>query len=223
MTQIILEAKISGDGSTTLYRPDLDEHYHSIHGAIQESQHVFIQAGLELMTQSNINILEVGFGTGLNAFLTLLQKLAGKINYHSIEKYPIDEKFIKEINYPSYFGTENSTALFEKLHEALWGDDTFISNDFWLKKLNVDLLDFSADNFYDLVYFDAFAPEKQPELWNDEVFVMLYKSMRLNGILTTYCAKGSVKRSLMAAGFKVKRLPGPPGKRHIIRAVKQSS
>jgi tRNA U34 5-methylaminomethyl-2-thiouridine-forming methyltransferase MnmC len=222
MTKFFIEAKISGDGSTTFYRPDIDEHYHSIHGAIQESEHIFIKAGLMAVDKTNLNILEVGFGTGLNAFLTLLRKQSGNIYYHTIEKYPIDNEMVKKINYPTYFTNENAAQLFHQIDEASWGVETCITNDFWLTKLNMDLLDFSAEDIYDLVYFDAFAPEKQPELWSNQVFEMLYKSMRHGGILTTYCAKGSVKRSMMAAGFKVKRLPGPPVKRHIIRAVKLS-
>lgn len=217
-----VEIRLSADGSTTLYRPDLDEHYHSVHGAIQESMHVFIQAGLQRIECQNINILEVGFGTGLNAFLTLLNKKEGQINYHAIEKYPISEQIVETINYPQQFNLQNGNGLFQALHQAPWGKEVLITNDFTLRKLEIDLLNFASEIRYHLVYFDAFAPEKQPELWTDQVFETMFKHMQTGGILTTYCAKGAVRRSMLAAGFKVERLPGPPGKRQMIRAIKES-
>lgn len=220
MDSYSIETRISGDGSTTLYRVDLDEHYHSIHGAIQESEHVYIDAGLRAVHNSSIHVLEVGFGTGLNALLTLLRKGDSHICYHSIEKYPLPGHLIDTINYPSCFSSTDALNFFQLMHLAPWNVETAIAKGFLLTKLHVDLLDFRAENCYDLVYFDAFAPEKQPELWSRSVFEMLYAAMRKGGVLTTYCAKGSVRRTMMAAGFLVERLPGPPRKIHILRAVK---
>lgn len=215
-----LELKISGDGSTTLYRPDLDEHYHSVHGAIQESEHVFIEAGLKKVDAIPLSVLEVGFGTGLNAFLTLIHKPEGKLIYHAIEKYPLPDDIIKSINYSGYYDDDAPVSLYKSLHEAPWSSETCIKDEFYLTKLKMDLLDFSSVDCYNLVYFDAFAPDKQPELWSDEIFAMLFKAMKKGGVLTTYCAKGVVRRSLIAAGFEVERIPGPPGKREMIRAHK---
>lgn len=220
MINYSLELIISGDGSTTLYRPDLDEHYHSVHGAIQESEHVFIEAGLKKSDAIPLSVLEVGFGTGLNAFLTLLHKPEGKLIYHAIEKYPLPDEIIKSINYSDYYNDDAPVCLFKSLHDAPWNCETFIKDEFYLTKLKMDLLDFSSEDCYNLVYFDAFAPDKQPELWSDEVFAMLFKAMKNGGVLTTYCAKGVVRRSMISAGFYVERIPGPPGKREMLRAHK---
>ena len=159
-----LEIKISEDGSSTLYRPDLDEHYHSVHGAIQESMHIFIDAGLKQCTEHPINILEIGFGTGLNALLTMLNAEDLSITYHSIEKYPIDFEIISLINYPEILSNKAKT-WFDKIHEASWNIEHNITQTFILQKIKADFADcILPDNFYNLVYFDAFAPEKQPEL-----------------------------------------------------------
>ena len=215
-----LEIKISEDGSSTLYRPDLDEHYHSIHGAIQESMHIFIDAGLRQYSERQINILEIGFGTGLNTLLTILETENASVNYHSIEKFPVEYEIINLINYPEILGNK-AKIWFDKIHEVSWNIEHKITPTFNLQKIKSDLIDcVLPDNFYNLVYFDAFAPEKQPELWNIEIFDKIYNSMKDKGILTTYCAKGSVRRAMQACGFKVERIQGPPGKREMIRAVK---
>lgn len=216
------ELRISEDGSSTLYRADLDEHYHSFHGAIQESMHVFIEAGLKKATQkSALNILEVGFGTGLNALLTMLYVPERLVHYHALEKYPVATDLTAAINYPQLLGGDEVRRSFNAMHACAWGQEVAIQPQFLLTKQEVDLCDFQSENLYDLVYFDAFAPDKQPELWTDAIFKSIYGMMAEKGILTTYSAKGSVRRSLQAAGFVVERIPGPPGKREMLRAVRE--
>ena len=218
-----IEYRISEDGSSTLYRPDIDEHYHSIHGAIQESEHVFIRPGLDYFTGQDASILEIGLGTGLNALLTMIYKKERTIRYHAIERWPLDKKIVSGINYPECLSSTNPDAekYFKKIHESPWNQTSQIAPSFSLLKENIDLRSFENRNSYDLVYFDAFAPDKQPELWTPEIFKKIVDGMNQDGILTTYSAKGSVKRALTEAGMKVFKLPGPPGKRDIIRAIKK--
>ena len=156
----------------------------------------------------------------LNVFLTLMHQGDRRIVYHTIEKYPLPGAVVQKINYPDYFPSEASNELFLQLHDAPWGEPFSVTEGFELMKLSIDLLDFKAQTEYDLVYFDAFDPAKQPELWSDAVFAMLFKAMKQGGVLTTYSAKGAVRRSMMAAGFRVERIPGPPGKRQMLRAFK---
>ncbi len=215
-----IEIKISGDGSTTIFIPEINEHYHSYHGAIQESNHIFIKEGLLKLTDPDVNVLEVGFGTGLNTYLTVLNKAGKKIRYHSIEKYPLPVSIINSLNYPTILQPGGENNLFKLIHQSPWGIETNIDTDFWLNKFNTDLLNFESDKEYNLVYFDAFAPEKQPELWTFQVFEKINKLMSKNGVLTTYCVKGIVKRAIKEAGFSIELIPGPPGKREILRAVK---
>ena len=215
-----IRGKITEDGSTTLYRPDLDEHYHSIHGAIQESMHVFIEAGLNKCKSDSLKILEIGFGTGLNALLTMLNSDRKQIVYHSIEKYPLEKNIVDKLNFPDIINSSVSANWFKKIHETQWNTEYEIEPWFKLKKMETDLLEHVFETGYDLVYFDAFAPEKQPELWNIEIFQKIFDSMSENAILTTYCAKGSVRRAMLSCGFKVERIPGPKGKREMMRAIK---
>lgn len=213
---------ITKDGSSTLYNSSFNQHYHSIHGAVQESKHVFMKMGWEeaSQTKSEISILEIGFGTGLNAFLVLqecLRDVSRKCFYTSLEAFPVDEHLIAELNYAD----ENEGELFQSLHNAEWNADEVISNNFILKKINIKLEDyFPGANSFDLIFFDAFSPEAQPELWTEGIFRKLYDGMKQGGILVTYCAKGQVRRNLIAAGFNVERLEGPPGKREMLRAIK---
>ncbi len=207
------------DGSATLFVPELDEHYHSTKGAHTESQHIFIDMGLKASKAEVPCVLEVGFGTGLNALLTLEEADKGqrKVEYISLERYPLTWQEIEPLNY-------SNNPLFEKMHSTPWEERTIISPYFALKKVeadaNVCIAQLEPESI-DVVYFDAFAPEKQPEMWNSAIFEQLYAAMRIDGILTTYCAKGVVRRMLQAAGFMVERLPGPPGgKREILRANK---
>ncbi len=209
----------SKDGSHTLFVPGLNEHYHSVNGAIQESLHVFIEAGLYQIKKENINILEFGFGTGLNAFLTAIKKHNKKIFFHSLEKYPIDSSTIKTLNYKDAFDGKY-TEVFSKLHECNWEHRCEISDYFSLLKTECDFKNVKLTSQYDLIYFDAFAPDIQPKLWTREIFEKAYNALLPNGILTTYCAKGIVRRTMQEVGFKVERLPGPPGKREMLRAIK---
>ncbi len=217
-----MQLKITGDNSHTLYVPELDEHYHSVHGAVQESEHIFIKNGLAKCRKKTLNILEVGFGTGLNAFLTYCyaQKENLNINYTGIEKYPVPSDVILELNYAEQ--THYSSDVFLKLHKTAWEIPTALSDNFTLLKLQVDLLNFTSSDKFDLIYFDAFAPEKQSHLWTETVFQNLYNVLNINGMLVTYSAKGTVKQALRSAGFTVKRLAGPPGKRHILNTLKSS-
>ncbi len=211
------------DGSNTLYLEEVGEHYHSTFGAIQESRHIFIQEGFNQIKLDEIKILEIGFGTGLNCYMTLLAnvKCHHQISYISIEKYPLPESVWGKLNYYEQFpGTDPN--LFHLIHEASWNRETEIQEKFILRKLDSDLLDtnYSSLPQFDLVYFDAFSPEKQPELWGLSVFQSLFGIMKENSILVTYCAKGSIRRMLQTVGFSVERIAGPPGKREIIRARK---
>ncbi len=211
------------DGSQTLYVGELDEHYHSTFGAIQESQHVFIQAGFQRCLQSDIRVLEIGFGTGLNCYLTLLAGLGSgkKVWYNGIEKFPLPEEVCEKLKFTYHF-PNSDPEWFPLIHQAQWNGDAEIHPQFILHKIESDLLSLDWDKltFVDLVYFDAFSPEKQPELWSPSIFEKIIDRMNPNGILVTYCAKGVVRRTLQSVGFVVERIPGPPGKREMIRATK---
>lgn len=214
---------ITKDGSHTLFVQELNEHYHSIFGAIQESKHVFIKEGLYYLNRKSIAIFEIGFGTGLNAMLTLLETVHNnfRIDYYSIEKYPLDLKTVFQLNYPEKLKlNKQEKNLFYALHNAEWDKKTEFNKNFRLTKIKNDITDFAIHFLYDLVYFDAFAPGKQPEMWSREVFQKIYNNLNRNGILTTYCSKGGVKRTLMSIGYQVESIPGPRGKREIIRARK---
>tara|TARA_B100000809_G_C15110322_1_gene520331 strand:- start:1500 stop:2168 length:669 start_codon:yes stop_codon:yes gene_type:complete len=217
------ELKITEDGSHTLFIPDLNETYHSSHGAIQESLHVFIDAGLKYINNKEIKVLEIGFGTGLNAFLTLLEanKTEANINYTSLEAYPLEMSLVRQLNYTSELKLDDYIAcLYNKMHEVEWGSLQSITNDFKLKKLKIKLDDFETIEKYDVIYFDAFAPQIQPEMWTVSVLAKMYNCLNANGVLVTYCAKGIVKRALKEVGFKIESIPGPPGKREMTRAYK---
>ncbi len=212
------------DNSMSLQNCTLNESYHSGFGALQESKHVFVKNGLDNFIDNNeISILEFGFGTGLNALLALefAEKNKIKINYFSIEKYPVELKYIKRLNYHELvpkFG-----ARFIDLHKSDWDKELEISEFFRLTKIENDFLETKLPSNIDLVFFDAFSPETQPELWTQELFTDIYKHMNNNALLTTYSAKGIVKQALRNAGFTVKRLIGPIGKHHILNAVKDKT
>jgi tRNA U34 5-methylaminomethyl-2-thiouridine-forming methyltransferase MnmC len=216
--------KKTSDGSTTIYNIDLDETYHSIHGALQEAIHVFIKNGLEnFLTNSKngkpTNILEIGFGTGLNCLLSLdySKKKAFKINYTGIEPHPLSGDLIEKLDYGF---DNNNKIIFNQLHKSKWNEFTELITDFNLKKLNCKFQDFNDNELYDVVYFDAFGPRVEEYLWDINIFRKIYKMISLNGLLVTYCAKGQVRRDLEKVGFIVERLPGPPGKREMLRAKK---
>ena len=213
----------TADGSHTLFVPELDEHYHSVNGAIQESTHVFIQNGLlQMADKKEIRVLEIGFGTGLNALLTLLhtEKAEQNIHYTSLELYPIGDEIASLLNYPSRLGESETALFFNALHAAPWGKEAVVTPRFTLLKRNVDFTICDFPDSYDLIYFDAFAPEKQPDMWEQALFDRIAAATNEGGILATYCAKGEVRRRLQHSGFKVNRLPGPPGKRQMMQGVK---
>jgi len=217
------ELIITGDGSTTLFVRDLNEHYHSTFGAITESGVVFIDAGLKpvLKNADWINVLEIGFGTGLNALLSFLAATGKTIHYTTIEAFPVDQNIIATLNFADFHKYENAGTIFGLLHQVPWETEQIIADQFYIIKLHSKIEDVVLpDGHFDLVYFDAFGPEVQPELWTEEIFSKIGKSMKRGGILTTYSAKGQIRRNLRSAGFTVEKLPGPPGKRHITRATK---
>jgi len=218
-----IEFKETMDGSHTLYLEEIDEHYHSTYGAVRESQHVFIQAGFEQCQGKEITVLEIGFGTGLNCYLTLLASLKSsqKVRYYAIEKFPLSVGIWEKLNFCTFF-PDGNPILFSLLHNAAWNRETEIHPQFLLYKLETDILQTNIFDLpsADLVYYDAFSPEKQPELWDQSVFVPIYSNMKEGAILVTYCAKGYVRRMLQSVGFQVERIPGPPGKREMLRARK---
>ena len=212
---------VSKDGSHTLFRKDIEEHYHSIHGSIQESLHVFIEAGLNHFISKDcsgdVSILEIGFGTGLNALLTYehQKKINCSILYHGLEPHPLELEVIKQLNFKSINANE-----FLKLHELEWNKKHILNQSFTFTKENRKLQDFDSDEKFDVVYYDAFAPRAQEEMWRIELFKKLYSLIKSSGILVTYCAKGQVRRDLQRAGFKMQRIPGPKGKREMLRGTK---
>ena len=215
----------TADGSYTLYVPELDEHYHSVKGALTESKHIFIDMGLKHAAATEPRILEIGLGTGLNCFLTLMEAEASrrKVHYTGIERFPLTLEVVRSLDYPSVIGQGHTEDYFA-IHQAPWEEDVELSPWFTLHKTEGDFTRHQFEKGYDIIYFDAFAPEKQPEMWSQPLFDILYSILNEGGILTTYCAKGVVRRMLQAAGFKVERLPGPPGgKREILRATKIDS
>lgn len=220
----MIEIRKTDDGSHTLFVPELNEHYHSSYGAVQESLHVFIEAGLEFIsTQSDtITILEVGFGTGLNTLLSVLHSNNYKsIHYTGVEAFPVEMSILRELNFSACCKIENAKVAWDKIHVANWSEDSALTDSFTLRKIHAKIQNISLESEqYDLIYFDAFAPEVQPELWTVEIFRKLFKAMKPGGVLVTYSSKGLVKQNLRASGFEVKRLAGPPGKRHMVRARK---
>ncbi|MAL59634.1 MAG: SAM-dependent methyltransferase [Flavobacteriaceae bacterium] len=214
----------TGDGSITIHIPEWNEQYHSKHGAINEALHVFIQAGLRHFLKTSkskkVQILEIGFGTGLNAFLTQLfsEKEQIKIEYTGVEAYPVLFSEIEKLNYPKLVGS--SERIFEKLHQVPWEKPTQISENFILKKRKLFFSEIDEVDAYNLIYFDAFGARVQPELWTEAIFEKMYRALKPEGVLVTYAAKGSVRRAMEAVGFKVERLPGPPGKREMLRSVR---
>jgi len=209
------------DGSNTLYHNQFNEIYHSRHGAYNESMHVFIQMGLHFMAQSfkPLKILEVGFGTGLNCILSLVHKRT-KIEYTGIDTFPINWATIEALDYAGLQGILNFKQAYRTIIETAWNTAFELNPEFSFTKLNTSIFEIDFTNSYHLIYFDAFAPGIQPAMWETPVFKKLYEILEDNGCLVTYCAKGQVRRNLQAAGFSVDRVEGPPGKREMLRAVK---
>lgn len=220
--------QLTADGSHTLFVPSLDEHYHSVNGAVQESLHIFIGAGLHTVGKEEVRLLEIGFGTGLNAFLTLCDLIRPRqsrpelrhIDYYAIELYPLGPEITGKLNYAAGGETEQA-AFFHQLHAAPWNKAVDINDRFTLHKIAGDVCTCVFPECIDLIYFDAFAPDKQPQLWEAEIFERLYACAAPGCRIVTYCAKGEVRRRMQAAGFRMERLPGPPGKRHILSGIKE--
>ena len=215
----------TGDGSKTIQIEEWDEQYHSKHGAIQEAQHVFIKSGLHHFCHFNpleeqISILEIGFGTGLNAFLTLLEAevKSVNINYVGVEAYPVTTKELQELNYSKLIEPSRSVD-FDKLHSTPWEVKQPITTRFELLKRKQLISSITDQKSYNLIYFDAFGARLQPELWTKEIFQLMYNAIKPNGVLVTYAAIGKVRRAMQEIGFTVERLEGPPGKRHMLRAT----
>lgn len=209
------------DGSSSLYVPQLKEHYHSIHGAIQESFHIFIREGLSFYNRKDISVLEAGFGTGLNAYLALIyaEKENCPIRYTSLEKYPLTPSESRQLNYKDSIPFEKP-ELFDYLHTVPWNEPIKITSLFTLHKREGDFREADLPSEADIVFFDAFSPDVQPYLWTEEVFCRFFEALKPGGILVTYCVKGTVKRALRKCGFLLRKLPGPPGKREILRATR---
>ena len=217
----------TGDGSTTIQITDWNEQYHSMHGAVQEAKHVFLKMGLDFWMnenpdQNSLHILEIGFGTGLNALLTLMHAEKSSVNllYEGVEAYPVSSEELAQLNYLEAADAQAFEADFEKMHQLPWEQTEIITEAFQLKKRKQTFETLEDQDQHDLIYFDAFGARVQPELWEEPIFEKMYRALKAGGVLVTYAAKGSVRRAMQAVGFKVERLPGPPGKREMLRAVK---
>jgi tRNA U34 5-methylaminomethyl-2-thiouridine-forming methyltransferase MnmC len=209
--------KRTGDGSHTIYIPDLDEHYHSVNGAVEESEHIYIGAAFGYSNKNPVRVLEFGLGTGLNVLLTFLRSRESgrEVFYHAIEKYPLSKTELEMLNLSDF-----NPDIFERIHSADWGIEVGIAGNFTLFKERADFREAVPEGLFDVIYYDAFGPEVQPALWTAEVFNKVYKLAAPGAVLTTYSSKGQVRRNMKSAGFFIEKLPGPTGKREIIRATK---
>lgn len=219
------EIIITSDGSTTIHLPEWNEQYHSKHGAIQEAYHVFIKNGLRAFNNGKITILEIGFGTGLNSFITYLeaQKANLIIDYVGVEAYPLKGEEIEKLNYVDELGVKAFAEDFSLMHSLSWNVKHDLNESFSLTKREQFFDKIEDEDTFNLIYFDAFGARVQPDLWTVEIFQKMYNALKSNGILVTYSAKGSVRRAMQEVGFEVERLPGPPGKREMLRATKHSA
>ena len=213
---------MTGDGSHTMFVNGMDEPYHSIHGALQESMHIFIKQGLHTVKHPSVRILELGFGTGLNALLTLKESIPLHLDiyYHAVEKYPLKDFEYNLLNYEKVIDPTIEGMLY-RMHSCPWGEAVKISDQFTLYKEKADFRSMNLPSNINLVYFDAFSPDKQPRLWTTEIFNSINKVTDPGAILVTYSSKGIVRRALTSCGFDVYKVAGPPGKREMIRAIKQ--
>jgi tRNA U34 5-methylaminomethyl-2-thiouridine-forming methyltransferase MnmC len=218
------EIIITQDGSTSIYLPELNESYHSKFGAIQEAQHVFIKNGMDLF-QSNdtIHILEIGFGTGLNAFITFLEasKRKQKIHYDGVEAYPVSIMDAKQMNYVNELKAPEFEAIFDSIHSTQWEQKVELTPFFTLTKRKQFFQELTDKEKFQLIYFDAFGFEVQPELWDETIFKIMFDALLPNGILVTYACRTSIRKAMLSVGFSVEKLPGAPGKREMLRAIKK--
>jgi tRNA U34 5-methylaminomethyl-2-thiouridine-forming methyltransferase MnmC len=210
------------DGSTTIHLPEWEESYHSKHGAIQEAYHVFIKSGFDLFKEQPLSILEIGFGTGLNAFITFLETNKSKkvVDYVGVEAYPVLLKEALSMNYVSELQANEYQSFFETMHQLTWEEKHNLSANFNLTKRKQFFQDINDSNQFDLIYFDAFGFRVQPELWSLDIFKKMYVALKSGGVLVTYACRSSIKNALLECGFKVEKLPGAPGKREMLRATK---
>lgn len=216
------EIILSGDGSHTLISPIFQTAYHSHHGAITESEVVFIEAGLTFLQSQgyqNIRVFEMGFGSGLNALLAKIWSEKEKINlkYHTVEAYPVPIEVIRQLNYTDKIGHHQD---FLSMHTCSWGDEHVIDDHFVFCKWKCPIEELQLNKTFDAIFFDAFAPSSQPHLWEEKNIKKMYDLLQYGGVLTSFCAQGAFKRHLKAVGFTVQSLPGPPGKREMTRAIK---
>ncbi|MFD2600897.1 tRNA (5-methylaminomethyl-2-thiouridine)(34)-methyltransferase MnmD [Flavobacterium suzhouense] len=216
------EIVITNDGSVTIYVPDMDENYHSRYGAIQEAYHVFIKNGLALTEGKPVSILEIGFGTGLNCFITYLEtlKTGQEVDYTGVEAYPVLQEEALQLNYVSQLNANDRQEVFNTLHSADWGVPVKLSEKFTLTKRQQRFEDINDKSVFDLIYFDAFGYPTQPELWSEEIFAKMYTALKDKGILVTYACRTVIKKAMQSAGFSVKKVQGPPGKREMLIAFK---
>ena len=216
----------TSDGSHTIFIPEMNEQYHSVNGAITESKYVYIEKGFNFYPTKNVAVFEIGFGTGLNCLLTALQAEQEKRQtvYVAIEKFPLDKSMTKQLNYGSLISSE-AQFYFEKIHDCAWNKTVEITEYFSLKKIKADLTDyfFEEQGKFNVIYFDAFGPDKQPEMWTPLIFNKISGATAIGGVLVTYSAKGEVRRQLSASGFEMERLPGPPGKNQMLRGIKRDA
>lgn len=213
----------TADGSKTIQLEDWNEQYHSIHGAVQEAYHVFIKNGLNQFQNQNVSILEIGFGTGLNSLITFAEakELGLNVYYEGVEAFPVSLDEITELDYTEALGFQSYKKQFLQMHQSDWGVDLKLTENFTLFKNKLDFQEITHQNLFNLIYFDAFGYRVQPELWSQLVFEKMFNSLKHDGVLVTYSAKGIVRRTMQKVGFSVERLPGPPGKREMLRATKQ--
>jgi tRNA U34 5-methylaminomethyl-2-thiouridine-forming methyltransferase MnmC len=218
------EIIITQDGSTSIYLPELNESYHSKFGAIQEAQHVFIKNGMDLFQLNDtIHILEIGFGTGLNAFITFLEasKRKQNIHYDGVEAYPVSIADAKQMNYVNELNASEFEAVFDKIHSTKWEQKIELTPSFTLTKRKQFFQELTDEEKFHLIYFDAFGFEVQPELWDESIFKIMFDALLPNGILVTYACRTSIKKAMLSVGFSVEKLPGAPGKREMLRAIKK--
>ncbi|NHN24225.1 tRNA (5-methylaminomethyl-2-thiouridine)(34)-methyltransferase MnmD [Flavobacterium jejuense] len=212
----------TNDGSSSIFLPEWNESYHSKFGAIQEAKHVFIKNGLDLIQDKEVSILEIGFGTGLNAFITLIEakKRKQKINYIGVEAYPVPLEEIELLNYPEQLGVIEEKDLFLKMHQTEWEEIYTISDYFAINKRKQFFDTITDENTFELIYFDAFGFRVQPELWTEKIFQKMFNALNPGGILVTYACRTVIKNAMLAVGFTIEKLPGAPGKREMLRAKK---